>query len=210
MARSRESEAAVHGLCEEHDVLDISTLVAAGALERGTRTLSLPGVAVRLDVRTVEKDAAIDVNFGGGGRTLIEFAWTPCGFGGRRPWLRCPDAECGGRRGRLYWVGHTWRCRSCAGLRYQSQRLRPIERGLAKAGRIRAQLGGEPFLAAPFPPRPKSMEFERYEQLRDQVHEAEMAYALHVGDPVGSYVETVTRRLEAMESASRRKPSSWV
>ena len=204
MTRDRRSEAA-HGLCEEHDVLDIRTLVAAGALGRGTHSVRLPGVLARLEVRTVEVDAAIYIGFVGGDRTFIELAWTPCNFGGRRPWLRCPGA-CRGRCRKLYWTGHTWRCRECADLRYESQGQRALKRGFVRAGRIREQLGGDPSMAAPFPPRPKWMRVARYEQLRDQVLAAELAYAKHLTASAASEVEALSRRLRAMESAPQRKP----
>lgn len=48
----------------------------------------------------------------------VDLDWTPCHFGGRRPWFRCP--ECGRRAGRLYGGGR-FVCRKCAGFRYESQ-----------------------------------------------------------------------------------------
>jgi hypothetical protein len=48
--------------------------------------------------------------------------WSPCRFGGARPWFRCPDCErlCGA----LYDQGGRFRCRTCANLAYRTQQTR--------------------------------------------------------------------------------------
>src|SRR5512133_2753729 len=48
-------------------------------------------------------------------------------FGGERRWFICP-AGCERRVGKLYLVGSGWRCRHCAGLRYESQSQRAPRR----------------------------------------------------------------------------------
>ena len=45
--------------------------------------------------------------------------WTPCRFGGRRPWFLCP--VCRYNAAILYAAGDTWACRKCLGLSYASQ-----------------------------------------------------------------------------------------
>lgn len=52
---------------------------------------------------------------------------TPCGFGGRRVWFRCPNPGCGRRVAVLY-GGSMFACRQCHGLRYRSQRLSAADR----------------------------------------------------------------------------------
>lgn len=56
----------------------------------------------------------------GGDPEGITFAWTPCTFGGARPWFRCPTLVYGcGRRCRfLYQHGKFYVCRTCARLTY--------------------------------------------------------------------------------------------
>lgn len=54
--------------------------------------------------------------------------WTPCRFGGQRPWLHCPC--CGRRVVKLYLVGGSFRCRPCGGLVYASQRAGSLDRVL--------------------------------------------------------------------------------
>jgi hypothetical protein len=44
--------------------------------------------------------------------------WTPCNYGGARPWWTCP--ECGRRCAIVY--GHPFACRRCANLAYKSSR----------------------------------------------------------------------------------------
>lgn len=116
-------------------------------------------------------------------------AWTACHFGGRRPWLVCP--ECGGRRLELYphainpTIESTW-CRECLQLGYWS-RLRAdwLERRRRVAERIRERLSGLPDLSKRFPPRPSGMHRETYRRLRQKsraferlVREAEAAIEL--------------------------------
>src|SRR3982751_3656529 len=48
--------------------------------------------------------------------------WTPCRFGGRRPYFLCPGADCGRRVSMLYSVGADFLCRLCHQLVYRSQR----------------------------------------------------------------------------------------
>jgi hypothetical protein len=49
----------------------------------------------------------------------VRVVWTPCHFGGRRPWFRCPWCQWLGRF--LYSHGHLYVCRSCANLTYRSR-----------------------------------------------------------------------------------------
>jgi hypothetical protein len=95
---------------------------------------------------------------------LIPIQWTPCNYGGRRPWLVC---LCGKRAGKLYrgsaWLG----CRQCADVVYESQKRSRRARLSRKAMGIRARLGdyGRPGID-PFPPRPFGMQRKIYNRLR--------------------------------------------
>jgi len=107
----------------------------------------------------------------------LRLEWTPCHYGGRRPWLVCP--RCGRRRAKLYPLGHPEAppvrgdglCRRCLGLGYLSQRLPPMERWARQAQRIRERLGGSPDLALPFPRRPARMPRKTYARLRRQARD---------------------------------------
>ena len=55
----------------------------------------------------------------------VTIAWTPCRFGGERPWLVCSaesnGVDCGRRVTKLYSVGGLFACRHCHRLAYESQ-----------------------------------------------------------------------------------------
>jgi len=96
----------------------------------------------------------------------VPIAWTPCTFGGERPWFECPSLHCQRRAGKLYLRRGYFLCRRCTGLRYQSQREDRAGRMMLKAQSIRAKVGGGPNLTEPFPPKPKGMHWRTYERLR--------------------------------------------
>ena len=64
----------------------------------------------------------------------VEFDWTPCNFGGERPWFICPAVGCGRRVAVLYGPGLYFLCRHCYDLRYESQREDKTHRALRREG----------------------------------------------------------------------------
>jgi hypothetical protein len=111
-------------------------------------------------------------------RYEVPLEWTPCTFGGRRPWFRCPGIVdgrlCGRRAAKLYLGSRYVLCRRCHGLAYKSQREDRAGRALRRTQNIRIRLGGEPGLIHPFPPRPKRMRRRTYARLRRQAEQAEL------------------------------------
>ncbi len=105
-------------------------------------------------------------------RYQVAVEWTPCNYGGQRPWFLCPDC---GRRVAILYGGLRFLCRGCSGLRYLSQRGGPADRLLLKTQRIRERLGGSASTAEPFPGKPKGMHCRTYERLRRQATTAELA-----------------------------------
>jgi hypothetical protein len=101
-----------------------------------------------------------------------------CRFGGERPYFICPGVAngvaCGRRVAKLYRPGPYFLCRRCYRLAHASQSEGPLDRTLRCANKIRQRLGGDPGMAAPFPPKPKGMWRRTYERLRQQVFESEM------------------------------------
>jgi hypothetical protein len=101
----------------------------------------------------------------------VPITWTPCHLGGRRAWFRCnvcsDDRYCGRRVALLYCAGELFACRHCCGLAYASQQESLRHRGLERARKIRARLGGSANMFDAFPERPKGMHRRTYARLRD-------------------------------------------
>ena len=106
----------------------------------------------------------------------VPLQWTPCNFGGERPWFVCPGAGCGRRVAKLYGPGKYFLCWHCYDLRYESQREDKKTRALRRAQKIRTRLGGSANLLEPFPKRPKGMHLDTYMRLWWEHHEAEMKH----------------------------------
>jgi hypothetical protein len=105
----------------------------------------------------------------------VPITWTGCHLGGRRPWFICTvytgGRYCGRRVALLYLAaGELFACRRCCGLAYASQQETLWCRGLGKAQKIRAQLGGSPNMLEGFPDRPKGMHWKTYDRLR-RIHD---------------------------------------
>ena len=96
----------------------------------------------------------------------IPVQWTPCHFGGERPWFICAayrnGVYCGRRVAKLFGAGRLFACRHCYDLAYQSQHESPDGRALLKCQRIRMDLGGSASLFEPFPDKPKGMHWRTY------------------------------------------------
>jgi hypothetical protein len=106
----------------------------------------------------------------------VPLEWTPCNFGGERPWFICPRVACGRRVAILYGPGKYFLCRHCYELRYASQREDKAGRALRRAQKIRQRLGGSANMMEPFPERPKGMHHDTYMKLFWEHHEAEMKH----------------------------------
>jgi len=106
----------------------------------------------------------------------VGLEWTPCNFGGERPWFVCPGVRCGRRVAILYGPGKYFLCRHCYDLRYESQREDKKDRALRRAQKITQRLGGSANMTEPFPEKPKGMHHDTYMRLCWKHHEAEMEY----------------------------------
>jgi hypothetical protein len=105
----------------------------------------------------------------------ILIAWTPCRFGGERPWFRCC---CGRHTMRLYGAGGLFACRQCYGLAYACQQAVPRDRNLMQAQKIRERLAGGSDVLQPFPLKPSGMHWQTYDRLRrrhDRARKTSMA-----------------------------------
>lgn len=93
----------------------------------------------------------------------IQVEWTPCNYGGRRPWFRCPS--CIRRVMVLARQGRMFRCRKCQQLSYGSQTEMRADRLIRKARKIRALVGASDDLQEPIWRKPKGMHRKTFDRL---------------------------------------------
>jgi hypothetical protein len=128
-----------------------------------------------------------------------------CRLGGSRPYFVCPGVvngvACGRRVAKLHGPGRYFLCRHCYRLAHASQSEGAWDRTLRRAGKIRQRLGGDPGMAAPFPPKPKGMWRRTYLRLRDRAFEDEM----RADEAFARQAERLLARIDN----PRRKRSSW-
>jgi hypothetical protein len=84
----------------------------------------------------------------------INIEWTPCNYGGARPWWSCPQCN---RRCAIVYARGEWpfMCRLCANLTYETAQADAVTRAMTKTNKRLARLGWE--YGKPFPPKPKGM-----------------------------------------------------
>jgi hypothetical protein len=178
----------VRATCEGCMSIDVRSWHRQGLLRAGQRfghPLPWMGEPTEGIGVLVKADAVVLVfrsrRWGGGyGQFItqrVPVTWTLCALGGRRPWFRCDvysrDRYCCRRVALLHSAGGLFACRHCRGLVYASQQEPVRYRGIAKARKIRMQLGGGPNIAAAFPEKPKGMHWRTYDRMRcvyDQVY----------------------------------------
>ena len=105
-------------------------------------------------------------------RSTIALAWTPCHYGGQRPWFRCPACS---RRVAVLWGEPTrvW-CRHCTQVPYASQCATAEDRRYRKVWKLRDRLGASHNFTEPIRPsrKPKGMHWRTWERLRAQEEQA--------------------------------------
>lgn len=94
----------------------------------------------------------------------IQTTTTACHYGGYRHWFVC---GCGRRVGVLYYR-HSWACRHCMGLPYQSQLSQPKDRINERINAIRERLGWVRGVANGHGNKPKGMHQRTYQRLISQ------------------------------------------
>jgi hypothetical protein len=131
----------------------------------------------------------------------VPIVWTPCHFGGSRPWFVCPGivsgAPCRRRVGKLYGPGRYFLYGHCYRLAYQSQREQPHERAPRRANNIRMRLGGVPGMLSPFPGKPRGMRARTYERLQQRARDAEMMAEEHLWGVLGRTKTRLGKRRKA-------------
>ena len=108
----------------------------------------------------------------------VPLVWTPCNYGGERPYFKCPGRDCGRMVSKLFSSGKYFLCRDCQNLSYQSQREQHADRLIRRKFKIAERLtpagcsynGIHPFFV-----RPKGMREKTYQRLLDEYRELEYA-----------------------------------
>lgn len=114
----------------------------------------------------------------------IKLTWTPCNYGGKRPWFICPGVVngryCGRRVAILYDAGKYFLCRHCYGLAYASQNETEFDRVCRKMRKIRGQLGVSMNLLEPVRNKPKGMHWKTFKRLRNELEKHKLSLYLHL------------------------------
>jgi len=97
-------------------------------------------------------------------RWSLGLSWTPCHFGGERPWFICPAPDCTRRVAILYGFPDL-ACRNCHSLSYRSQSETPGDRAARKANKIRRKLGWKPGILNKNGWKPKGMHWDTFWKL---------------------------------------------
>jgi len=111
-------------------------------------------------------------------RQRVPIRWTPCRFGGERPWFVCDvhanGVYCGRRVAKLYGAGRLFACRHCYRLGYAIQRDGPMDRAHHRLRRLHRRLGADYFGSDGIPPRrPKWMRQRTYDRVVQQIEAGE-------------------------------------
>lgn len=106
----------------------------------------------------------------------VPITWTPCRYGGQRPYFQCPGVVngrcCGKRVVKLYSGGKYFLCRHCYNLAYNCQSETRPDRLLRRANKRRTALGGEPGICS-WINKPKGMWQRTYNRHRAEIIAAE-------------------------------------
>ena len=108
----------------------------------------------------------------------VPIRWTPCRFGGERPWFVCDvhanGVYCGRQVAKLYGAGRLFACRHCYRLGYAIQRDGPMDRAHHRLRRLHRKLGADYDGPDGMPPRrPKWMRQRTYDRVVQQIEAGE-------------------------------------
>ena len=108
----------------------------------------------------------------------VPIRWTPCRFGGERPWFVCDvhanGVYCGRQVAKLYGAGRLFACRHCYRLGYAIQRDGPMDRAHHRLRRLHRKLGADYDGPDGMPPQaPKWMRRRTYDRVVQQIEAGE-------------------------------------
>ncbi len=145
------------------------------------RNSSLHGI-IGFDDEDEKKFFCWEQNFGVVNQ-IVSLTWTPCNYGGKRPWFLCP--ECGRRVAVLYAQGRSLSCRRCCNLNYPCQRQDEANRLLSKVQKIRGRLGADTDCSAPIPEKPRGMHRKTFIRLASQAEETNNRVLMSIAGSLG-------------------------
>lgn len=160
-----------------YHALDVRQLQRDGLLKPGqvfSWDWSRNGTKVAsIDIRTEADRVILDYRYknryvGGEGKSEnypVRIEWTPCNYGGARPWFLCPAQGCGRRVAILYLGSAIFACRHCYRLAYACQRETADDRAMRRVDRIRERLGWEPGILNGHGIQPKGMHWRTFFRL---------------------------------------------
>ncbi len=113
--RHGEGERAKKQTTNQHPALDVRSLKRDGTIRPGQERVDVVAHFRKRAGATSPGPERVEV------AARLGLAWTPCNYGGSRPWFLCPGAGCGRRVAILYGPTSPPLCRLCLGLAYASQ-----------------------------------------------------------------------------------------
>jgi hypothetical protein len=110
-------------------------------------------------------------------RERVGLTFTPCHYGGDRPWFLCPAC---GRRCAVLWGRGRFLCRRCQRVAYASQNESASSRAIRRVHEIRAKLKTEGCVPIWRIRRPRYMRYERYLALLLELVRHEGVWSGHI------------------------------
>lgn len=129
----------------------------------------------------------------------IYLGWTPCNYGGRRPWFTC---WCGRRVAILYWGERHFLCRKCYGLIHASVNEGKRDRAYRKMVKIRRLLGYGGNLTEPILFKPKGMHYTTFRRLLNGYGAANEIYSQSL---INAFIRWRRPGLERSETAQNER-----
>jgi len=96
----------------------------------------------------------------------ISLTWTPCNYGGQRPWFLCP--MCKRRVAILYLTAESFSCNRCSNITYYSRCESPLDRLLRRKQKIYKRISSDDDWNLGFFYRPKGMHKKTFDRLIDE------------------------------------------
>ena len=136
----------------------------------------------------------------------VPIRWTPCRFGGERPWFICNASAngmyCGRRVAKLYGGGRLFACRHCYRLCYNVQRIGPMDQAHQHLARLHRKLSADyDGPEGPPPPKPKWMRWRTYSRLVQKIEEGEER--LDIVFTIGA--QRLLAQIERLDQGRRRR-----